>query len=748
MELTSYAIPAILALIAKAIIYFYARSSQLRNLQTRLYLLFLFSLSIQNLIEITSFTARAENLPSPPGGIIYFATGIIAISILLHLVLVLALDWHTRNKKRLFILLLYLPAIGLEILLLSSPLLVAGFEPMNYTYTKVPGPLYFLFEAYVIIYAIGIIALLTYGSIKQNVPYKRLKNKIMLLGLSPLALLIILIVALQHFAGFRLFNTTATLPIALTFFLIVTAYATHQYRMFDIEFYIPWSKIRKRKTAFYNRIRAMISEIVDLKSVKEVAERLADTLRCPVAILGSNKPVLALAGGSPFMAEFPKVQLRKFDHIIVANEIVDSLPDLYASMKSHGVAAIVPFYPHSQHASGWLLLGDSFSKQVYTPLDFRMVEQLFDKMADLFLDKLLTIRTQLASAHIQTRALEAQRLDMQTQLTLLQSEMGALRQHNTQLLKEQLADSISHDHTKTGTVAGMITLVGRDKIMLKTLRNYFPQTAQFVGPDSSSFKRQTMPDVLICRLDKHSSSMQKKLLSLITMHRGKTAVLIYGPEADKFILGNNRILVGSLVELLSENISDEALTRKIKSLIQLRKYTYAIPYMDYPLIGQSQVFTSMMTETHRVAGFMETVLIKSQDMEEAVTLAAYIHKLGGRSGRFNVLRSVGLTVADVEEQFTTLPDDSHAGTLMVDNFLALPQESRNNLLATASKHNTRLIAGCDTSVVPSTEVPFGINHVFMLEIPGLRERKIDIPLLVHYFTLQLFLFLEKLYWRD
>jgi hypothetical protein len=147
MTITAYALPAMFALLAKAGLFFYARRSEVHNLQTRLYLFFLFSLSIQNLAELTFFVAKAETLREPMGGTIYFSASIIAIAVLLHLSLVLSTR-KLSNEDSLspWVLgCLYAPAIGLEALLWLTSLLVAGFKPLSYTYTKIPGPLYFLF---------------------------------------------------------------------------------------------------------------------------------------------------------------------------------------------------------------------------------------------------------------------------------------------------------------------------------------------------------------------------------------------------------------------------------------------------------------------------------------------------------------------------------------------------------------------------------------------------------------------------
>ncbi len=273
---------------------------------------------------------------------------------------------------------------------------------------RVPGPLYFLFEIYVPLYLVVAVVYLLYGARPSRLPIiSRIRNRYWLLGLLPFVLLNIYLVTANHF-GLAKLSSTVFNPIVVTVFLIVTTYATHQYRLFDIEFYIPWSKVRKRKTVFYQRIQATIAEIADLRSVHQVLQLLANTFRCPVALLGGLRPMAAIEGSrnqrviaakeAIAMAELPRDALGQIDHIVIAHEIEDAMPRMYSLMKKHHIAAIVPFYPRASTAANWMLLGDPFSEEVYTPLDFYMVEQIFDRIiSDRFLDKLL-LRSQLSEA--------------------------------------------------------------------------------------------------------------------------------------------------------------------------------------------------------------------------------------------------------------------------------------------------------------------------------------------------------------
>ena len=541
-----------------------------------------------------------------------------------------------------------------------------------------------------------------------------------------MTLVVITVLVLLHF-GIRWINASVVFPVAITYFLVVTAYAIHQHRLFDIQFFIPWSKVRARKTAFYDRIRAMTAEIADLGSVREATHRLSETLGCSVALVSTGKPVLAVAGGAQQMVAFPLEQLRNIDRIVVANEIADSAPATYALMRQHGVAAVVPFYPHSQSASGWMLLGDAFSEQVYTPLDFKMVEQLFDKMAELFLDKLLLMRSQLAAAERRLQTMEFRLQEAETGIATLRSENETLQQSNLRLTREQAADSLLATDVPRSGMLPSIVLLGRDKPLLKRLRRFFPQADQFVGPDSASFRRQDLPDVLICRMDS-ATHLQEQWLSLVAQHRGRTALLLHGEGARAFIAAHLAALAGTLVEVMPEGATDEAIVRRIQALAGLRRAMRAVTDPNCPLVGVSQAFHDAMRDAARLAAFAEPVLIESQDAAECAAVARYLHDTGGRAGRFQVA-----SVAGAPEQWAKLFAACQNGTLLLTDVDSLDDVSRTRLLAEIKNAVGVRVVLAVASVGDVLRERF---RSFSLRLATLRERRLDLPLLVHYFTLQ------------
>lgn len=435
-------LPALISLSLKGGIYLYAHYSRTHNLLTRLYLLTLFAFSIQNVAEVAHFYTLIERGVMPNYEVnIFYAASIAAYAFLFHLSLALAFDPESATVRKLANA-VYVYGGVLTILLFFTPWLIAGYTPIgHYTVTRIPGPLYMMLELYGIGVVLSAFVILAYGIKRQVSGYKKAQLKIVLIAMTPLNLTVIAVLVALHM-GVRTFNASVTTPIALTFFLLFTAYATHQYRPFDIEFFIPWSRVRKRKSAFYKRIQAMIAEVAELRSVKEMLENVAHVLHCQVALIGGPRPLVAFVKGQELspgdlpLSRFPRQILEKVHHIVVANEIAERWPELHELMKQHKVGAIVPFNARTAGSAHWMLFGEHFSDHVYTPLDFKMVETLFERISERFLDNLLVLRTRLADADADIRNYKRRIAVAWEELTALRRRVAVAEDENRKLREE------------------------------------------------------------------------------------------------------------------------------------------------------------------------------------------------------------------------------------------------------------------------------------------------------------------------
>ena len=749
MGISLYSIPALLVLMAKAAIFYYARKSSVRDPAEVLFLVFLSALTIQNIAEIGIVNFHGPEIVGREqlfNGYLYFAASAVGLAVLVHLALVLALDWGKRGKPLLITGLVYLPTLAVVSLLFFTDQVVAGFRQLNYTYGQIAGNAYWLFELYVLAYCMATLALLYYGARHQTTPSGRLKNKLMGYGMLPMGAVIALVMVMQREGMDPRFNTTATLPIATTLYLAITAYAIYQYRLFDIDFFIPGSRVRKRKTRFYQRLRKLAKEIAELPSPGEAVRLLADAFKCPIVLLDGHRQVVASAGGNRDMSGLTPATLANLTHIVVREEISGSMPQAYLDMANHHVSAIVPFYPGSRGASGWLLMGESFTEQVYSPMDFTQVEQVFDKMADLFLEGMIAAREEKTEMAVRLARLERAYDQLETAYGKLEQSSEQLRRENQRLLLEQPADSFSLISTanQESTVPATVTLLGRDKPMLEQLREYFPQVAHYVAPNSTSFKRHSPSDVLVCRIDADSARGQRQFLKLIREYRGKSAFLLYGPGAADFVTINQKDLLGDIVEIIPDDLPSAQLVRRINAISELRKAMCSIADADNPLIGRSQMFIDAIADAIRMSRFFDPVLIKSADIAEGIAIGKYIHNQSTSNGDFVVVRSDGLKVepdsdtlsAEDERRFKQALKQARGGSLMIDNVATLPQKIIDRLLALVQESgDVRLMVGFDRNADRRSEELQPLLQTFVLEMPNLTDRKDDLQLLVHYFTL-------------
>ena len=135
-----------------------------------------------------------------------------------------------------------------------------------------------------------------------------------------------------------------------------------------------------------------------------------------------------------------------------------------------------------------------------------------------------------------------------------------------------------------------------------------------------------------------------------------------------------------------------------------------------------------MRDTARLAGFTEPVLIESPDAAECAAVAHYLHDTGKRVGRFRVA-----SATHAPEQRTELSPPAQNGTLLLTEMDSLDDESRG---ACWRRLKTRLASVLSFSATTVSDALRERFRSFTLRLATLRERRLDLPLLVHYFTLQ------------
>ncbi|HLQ25283.1 MAG TPA: hypothetical protein VK138_05315 [Acidiferrobacterales bacterium] len=248
-----YSLPAILALIAKFFILYFSQRAKIQNFNTRLFTLaVVFSVSL-SVVEVAGFNYGFQSEYRNQFGFVYYTAAIPLVAILAHLSILIVFN----NLPLCVPLFIYGYALLLESLLLFTPLLVLGFESLGgYTIIRTPGPFYGLFEIFIIAGMLSIVFFPLRGLRPDRSTMVRSQCKLWIVATTPLALLIIVIIVLLHFR-IHLFNSTVTAPLLFTLLLGAIGYAVHNKRLIELDFYLPWSRIRKYKTKLYAHLRRL-----------------------------------------------------------------------------------------------------------------------------------------------------------------------------------------------------------------------------------------------------------------------------------------------------------------------------------------------------------------------------------------------------------------------------------------------------------------------------------------------------------
>lgn len=410
-------------------------------------------------------------------------------------------------------------------------------------------------------------------------------------------------------------------------------------------------------------------------------------------------------------------------------------------MRRHRIAAMVPFYPHSRSASGWLLLGDKFSDQVYSPLDFRFVEQLFDKMSDLFLDRMLEMHSQLDNAQRSIDDLVREHADFNIRIAKLEADNRNLVSQNQQLLREQPADSLTvqQRHAKE-ELGDTVTFFGADKELKGALGKVFPHLKHYTRTSLRNFQRIGLADLLITAPPAPTKSTENRsLLEILTDKTNGLAVLLYGPNARRFGVAHRDELMGRLVEVAPESSTVEAITRKARALGTLHKALFSMEFPESPLAGISPAYISFIGELTRNAGFNQPVWFTADDREQAISAAAALHRLSGRKGSYIVVN---------EDNFEEIFSDqsllrSNSQTIVVCNPSSISTENLAPLAKALRCSTGARIVFVSSMPIKATIYEYSElakvladSKISDIAIPSLRDRRQDLPLLVHYFTVQ------------
>jgi len=382
MVIHAYTLPAIVAFVAKLALLLYAARSPTRDIRTRLFVTAVLVSLALNVIEIAAFQGYFGDAVAYAGYAYYVALGGL-LAVLTHLTVWVAFDYPPYGLRVWFVRWIYGHLLVLVFLVVFSESVIAGFVWLGgYTLTRVAGPLYWLFEIFAVMTLLTILLLPIRGIRQRRDGRLRSRCEIWMLAAAPACLLVITVLTLLRL-NIVWFNATVTLPLPMALLLAAIAYCVHNNRIVDLSCYFPFTRVRRSKRALRASLAALADEAPRTASVQHLIDRLGSKLDCPVCLVGPGGLVCSEREIAARLADVP---LQNIHQIAVTEEVGGTLRQL---MQRNGLGAIIPLFPTSATARSWLVFGDAFGARIYTPADFRTVDQVVRQLAGLLLDELL-----------------------------------------------------------------------------------------------------------------------------------------------------------------------------------------------------------------------------------------------------------------------------------------------------------------------------------------------------------------------
>ncbi|MDC0598649.1 hypothetical protein OAP18_02260 [Gammaproteobacteria bacterium] len=132
---------------------------------------------------------------------------------------------------------------ALSLSMLFTDLVIAGYTPIAYSITRIPGEYYWLTQLYMSGTIILSAILLLAGAIDKNETDQSNRCRIILTCFSPLLIALTSIMVLMQ-VGFKI-NFSMVIPSTSTYLLLVFIYTESKYNTFKILLKMPYSKERR-----------------------------------------------------------------------------------------------------------------------------------------------------------------------------------------------------------------------------------------------------------------------------------------------------------------------------------------------------------------------------------------------------------------------------------------------------------------------------------------------------------------------
>ena len=230
-----YTIPAVLGILIKLSILYFASTSQ----RSKPFILFITLLSVHNLSELLLFYYQFSGSDALFAMRMYYAciAGVAAG------MCVYAVDITKTKNKNLIQLIIFSLFSVFSLLVMFTPWIIIGSQPISYAITAIKGNYYYLFQLMAICSIVFTLFILVRTFLSTKETQTKIKSAYLLASLIPGVLISIGVIMLMN-AGYQI-NAMSIFPIGTTLVVLITLKGESKHQMTDIRRFLPFSKERK-----------------------------------------------------------------------------------------------------------------------------------------------------------------------------------------------------------------------------------------------------------------------------------------------------------------------------------------------------------------------------------------------------------------------------------------------------------------------------------------------------------------------
>ena len=277
------AISSIVALLIKLSLFWVGKSALFRDNWPLA--LFLIALCVLNFAELMSFASIGNDQLIMSILQTYYAAAVIAAAALFYLSLHI-IGASTRHAMASFAV-----AITIALLTFVPNVMLAGYESIGYSVTRIPGDFFFILQFYLVGTLILSAGLLLYGAIQSKSSLVNQRSLIMLISTLPLVFFtVILTLALSMGAKI---NGAVIISLMTSLMLVILIYTEKRYRLFKFLSYIPYTREHELRTRASRLVEQMIDDLFNGESAvkyKDIrSEFEATMIELAIESTGGNK---------------------------------------------------------------------------------------------------------------------------------------------------------------------------------------------------------------------------------------------------------------------------------------------------------------------------------------------------------------------------------------------------------------------------------------------------------------------------